>query len=238
MDENIEQAKNTVVKLEKANIYQDKSLILNDVNLHIHSGEFVYLIGKTGSGKSSLLKTLYADLPLKNGIGSVNNFDLSKLKTKDIAMLRRSIGIVFQDFELLMDRNVNDNLYFVLEATGWADKKKMQNRIDQVLNQVGLTTKHFKMPHELSGGEQQRVVIARALLNNPPLILADEPTGNLDPGTSDDIMKLLFKLNKESNSAFLMATHNYTILEKFPGKIIKCTTGTIQEDEGLAVSIN
>mgnify|MGYP001296124598 CR=1 FL=1 len=229
---------NPVVKLEKANIYQDKSLILNEVNLHINSGEFVYLIGKTGSGKSSLLKTLYADLPLQNGNGFVNNFDLSKLKRKDIPMLRRSIGIVFQDFELLMDRNVNENLSYVLEATGCDDKKKMQNRIDQVLNQVGLTTKHFKMPHELSGGEQQRVVIARALLNHPPLILADEPTGNLDPSTSDEIMKLLFKINKESDTAFLMATHNYTILEKFLGRIIKCSSGTIQEEEGLSVSIN
>lgn len=229
---------NTVVKLEKANIYQDKSLILNEVNLHINAGEFVYLIGKTGSGKSSLLKTLYADLHLQNGNGFVNNFDLCKLKRKDVPMLRRSIGIVFQDFELLMDRNVNENLSFVLEATGWNDKKKMQNRIDQVLNQVGLTTKHFKMPHELSGGEQQRVVIARALLNHPPLILADEPTGNLDPSTSDEIMKLLFKINKDSDTAFLMATHNYTILEKFPGRIIKCASGTIQEEEGLSVSIN
>ena len=232
-----EQIQKAVIKLEDANIYQEKSLILNKVNLNVNSGEFVYLIGKTGSGKSSLLKTLYADIPLNNGSGKINDFDLLKLKNKDIPLLRRSIGIVFQDFELLMDRTINDNLTFVMEATGWTDKKKMQNRIDDVLNQVGLKTKHFKMPHELSGGEQQRVVIARALLNEPPLILADEPTGNLDPDTSDDIMQLLLKINRELNTAVLMATHNYTIIEKFPGRIIKCNEGALHEDEGMSMNI-
>lgn len=232
-----EQIENAVIKLDNANIYQEQSLILNKVNLNVNSGEFVYLIGKTGSGKSSLLKTLYADIPLNNGEGRINDFNLLKLKNKEIPLLRRSIGIVFQDFELLMDRTVNENLSFVLEATGWTDKKKMQNRIDDVLNQVGLKTKHFKMPHELSGGEQQRVVIARALLNEPPLILADEPTGNLDPDTSDDIMQLLLKINRELNTAVLMATHNYTIIEKFPGRIIKCNEGALHEDEGMSMSI-
>jgi len=232
-----EQTQKAVIKLQNANIYQEKSLILNKVNLNVNSGEFVYLIGKTGSGKSSLLKTLYADIPLNNGEGTINDFNLLKLQKKEIPLLRRSIGIVFQDFELLMDRTVNDNLMFVLEATGWTDKKKMQNRIDDVLNQVGLKTKHFKMPHELSGGEQQRVVIARALLNEPPLILADEPTGNLDPDTSDDIMQLLLKINRELNTAVLMATHNYTIIEKFPGRIIKCNDGALHEDEGMSMTL-
>lgn len=226
-----------IINLKEANIYQEQSLILNKVSLNLRAGEFVYLIGKTGSGKSSLLKTLYADIPLSNGEGVINEFNLLKLRNKDIPMLRRSIGIVFQDFELLMDRTVNENLLFVLEATGWRDKKKMQGRIEEVLNEVGLKTKHFKMPHELSGGEQQRVVIARALLNKPPLILADEPTGNLDPDTSDDIMKLLFKINKDLNTAVLMATHNYTIIEKFPGRIIKCVEGALQENETMSMSI-
>lgn len=225
-----------VILLSDTNIYQEDSLILNKVNLSLKAGEFVYLIGKTGSGKSSLLKTLYADIPLNNGNGKINTFDLRKLKNKEIPLLRRSIGIVFQDFELLTDRSIFENLSFVLEATGWQDKKKMQTRIEEVLNQVGLKTKHFKMPHELSGGEQQRVVIARALLNEPPLILADEPTGNLDPDTSDDIMKLLFKINKDLNTAVLMATHNYTIIEKFPGRIIKCSEGALHEDQGMSMS--
>lgn len=226
-----------VIGLKTANIYQEDSLILNQVDLNVDPGEFVYLIGKTGSGKSSLLKTLYADIPLTNGEGIINNFNLRKLKDKEIPLLRRSIGIVFQDFELLMDRSVFENLSFVLEATSWKDSKKIKSRIEEVLNQVGLKTKHFKMPHELSGGEQQRVVIARALLNEPPLILADEPTGNLDPDTSDDIMSLLFKINRDLNTSVLMATHNYSIIEKFPGRIIKCIEGSLQEDESMHMSI-
>ena len=226
-----------VISLASANIYQEDALILNGVNLNVNPGEFVYLIGKTGSGKSSLLKTLYADIPLTAGEGFINEFDLIKLKNKQIPFLRRGIGIVFQDFELLMDRSVFENLSFVLEATGWTDKKKIKARIEEVLNQVGLNTKHYKMPHELSGGEQQRVVIARALLNHPPLILADEPTGNLDPETSDIIMNLLFTINKDLNTAVLMATHNYALIEKYPGRIIKCVDGVLKEDETMSMSI-
>lgn len=235
---NVEEiAQQVVINLKEANIYQEQSLILNQVDLSVNSGEFVYLIGKTGSGKSSLLKTLYADIPLTQGEGLINSFNLRKLKNKEIPLLRRSIGIVFQDFQLLTDRSVYENLSFVLEATGWKDSQKIKARIEDVLNQVGLKTKHFKMPHELSGGEQQRVVIARALLNQPPLILADEPTGNLDPDTSEDIMSLLFKINKELNTSVLMATHNYTLIEKFPGRIIKCMDGALKEDQTMTMSI-
>ncbi len=239
-EENILEEKQSVISLidlQNANIYQEDSLILNQVDFKVNAGEFVYLIGKTGSGKSSLLKTLYADIPLIKGEGAINTFNLRKLRDKQIPLLRRSIGIVFQDFELLMDRSVAENLSFVLEATGWKSSNKINTRIEDVLNQVGLKTKHFKMPHELSGGEQQRVVIARALLNNPALILADEPTGNLDPDTSDDIMNLLFKINKESNTGVLMATHNYAIIEKFPGRIVKCIDGTLKEDETMMMSL-
>ncbi len=239
-EENIQEEKQSVISLidlQNANIYQEESLILNQVDFKVNAGEFVYLIGKTGSGKSSLLKTLYADIPLIKGEGAINTFNLRKLRDKQIPLLRRSIGIVFQDFELLMDRSVAENLSFVLEATGWKVSNKINARIEEVLSQVGLKTKHFKMPHELSGGEQQRVVIARALLNNPPLILADEPTGNLDPDTSDDIMNLLFKINKESNTGVLMATHNYAIIEKFPGRIVKCVDGTLKEDETMMMSL-
>jgi len=234
MEETLENK--VVIKLNDLNIYQDKSLILSNVNLEVNKGEFVYLIGKTGSGKSSLLKTLYGDLQVTEGEANVNDFDLKKIKNKDIPFLRRSLGIVFQDFELLMDRSINENLLFVLKATGWKDEKKMQNRIDTVLFQVGLQTKHFKMPHELSGGEQQRVVIARALLNEPPLILADEPTGNLDPETSEDIMNLIMKINKDLNTAFIMATHNYTLMEKFPSRIINCKDGKIIDDKQISIN--
>src|SRR6187397_3027466 len=186
---------NTTVKLNDVNIYQSRNLVLSGVNLQIDKGEFLYLIGKTGSGKSSLLKTLYGDVELMDGDGSVAGFSLNHMKKKQVPYLRRKLGIVFQDFQLLTDRSVNDNLLFVLKATGWNDKSQMSTRVNEVLDKVHLTTKGFKMPHELSGGEQQRVVIARALLNDPDLILADEPTGNLDPGTSEEIMKLLLDIS-------------------------------------------
>lgn len=224
-----------VIDIKNGNIYHDEALILNSVNLQVKKGEFVYMIGKTGTGKSSLLKTLYAELPLKSGSGEVAGFNLAVLKNKEIPFLRREIGIVFQNFELLMDRSVDDNLQFVLESTGWTDKKKIKNRIDSVLAQVGIQSKHFKMPSTLSGGEQQRVSIARALLNNPSLIIADEPTGSLDPDTSDRIMNLLKKINQESGTAVFMATHNYHILEKFPARIIRCSEGTIHEEQILSM---
>jgi cell division transport system ATP-binding protein len=230
-----EQSESKVVDVRKGFIYQGQTLVLSDVNVTMESGEFVYLIGKTGSGKSSFLKTLYGDLPLAKGEGFVANMELNKLKRKDIPVLRRRLGIVFQDFQLLMDRTVTDNLKFVLSATGWTSKKDMQMRIDEVLAEVGLKTKGFKMPHELSGGEQQRVVIARALLNKPRLILADEPTGNLDPDTSDDIMRLLREIYKEHNTAVLMATHDYTILEKFQGRILRVSAGRITDDQGITM---
>ncbi|MEZ4842833.1 MAG: ATP-binding cassette domain-containing protein [Bacteroidia bacterium] len=217
----------SVVSLSRAFIFQsNNSLVLNDVNMQIAKSEFAYLIGKTGSGKSSLLKTLYGDLPLLEGEGHVAEFDLTKITSKDIPFLRRKIGIVFQDFQLLVDRNVMENLLFVLKATGWKDKKLMESRCIEVLDMVGLATKDYKMPHELSGGEQQRVVIARALLNNPEVILADEPTGNLDPDVSDDIMKLLHDIC-EQGTAVLMATHDYRILNKFAGTIYRCELNSI-----------
>lgn len=209
-----------VIELKNVNIYQQKNLILSDVNLTVNKGEFLYLIGKTGAGKSSLLKTLYADLSLTEGEGSVVGFNLKSIKKSKVPYLRRKLGIVFQDFQLLTDRSVEKNLDFVLKATGWKDKKEMSVRINEVLEMVGLQTKNFKMPHELSGGEQQRVVIARALLNHPELILADEPTGNLDPETSIEIMKLMMKITEESNTSILMATHNYTLMEMFQQRTI------------------
>ncbi len=216
-----------VISLKNATIYQKHTLVLKDVNIQIHQGEFVYLIGKTGSGKSSLLKILYGDLPLNEGEGQIVDFDISQLKVKTVPKLRRNLGIVFQDFQLLTDRSVKNNLLFVLKATGWKNLTEMEERIDEVLHKVGLQTKGFKMPHELSGGEQQRIVIARALLNHPKVILADEPTGNLDPETSDEILKLLRQICLESRTAILMATHNYTILEKYPNRILKCENGKV-----------
>ncbi|RPD96482.1 ATP-binding cassette domain-containing protein [Aureibaculum marinum] len=210
-----------VLHLKNASIFQQENLILSDINLDIYKGDFMYLIGKTGSGKSSLMKTLYGDLPLLKGEGYIVDFDLNKLKEKEIPYLRRKLGVVFQDFKLLNDRNVHDNLLFVLKATGWKDSSKCNAKIDEVLEKVGMKTKGFKMPFQLSGGEQQRVAIARALLNDPELILADEPTGNLDPKTSLEVMSVLEEINKEGRT-ILMATHDYALILKYPHKTIKC----------------
>ncbi|MBK7870456.1 MAG: ATP-binding cassette domain-containing protein [Saprospiraceae bacterium] len=226
---------NFIVQLKDVNIYQQGVLILQNVNLKIAKGEFTYLIGKTGSGKSSLLKTLYAALPLTEGKGEVAGHDLTKLDRRSIPLLRRKLGIVFQDFNLLIDRTVDQNLRFVMDATGWRDEKSIKRRINEVLEQVALSDKLYKMPHELSGGEQQRVVIARALLNKPALIVADEPTGNLDPETSDDILLLMRQLASQNNSSVLFATHDYRILEHFPARIIRCLNGKILEEEGFEV---
>jgi len=218
----------TILDLKDAAIFQKESLVLNEVNLDVRKGEFVYLIGKTGSGKSSFMKTLYGDLPLRQGTGNIVGFDLTKLREKDIPFLRRKIGIVFQDFKLLPDRNINNNLFFVLKATGWKDKHKMNLKIEDVLGKVGMKTKGFKFPHQLSGGEQQRVAIARALLNDPELILADEPTGNLDPQTSVEVMKVLQEIHKSGRS-ILMATHDYALILKYPSKTLKCDGNKIFE---------
>ena len=225
-----------IVELKGVNIYQSSGLILSDVNISVDKGEFVYLVGKTGTGKSSLLKTLYGDLPLTEGQGWVVGFDLKDLDWKKVPFLRRSLGVVFQDFQLLTDRNVNDNLKFVLKATGWKDEKLMDEKISDVLDKVGLKTKGFKMPFELSGGEQQRVDIARALLNSPRLILADEPTGNLDPETSDEIMQLLFHICKDYGTAIIMATHDYIVINKFPARTIKTERGKVWDNATISMS--
>lgn len=216
----------SIISLDNASIFQKKNLILNNVNLKIAKGEFVYLIGKTGSGKSSLLRVLYGDIRLTQGDGAVAGYDLRKLKNREIPFLRRKLGIVFQDFQLLTDRTAKENLEFVMKATGWKDHNKIQDRINEVLAKVGLSTKGFKMPHELSGGEQQRLAIARALLNDPDVILADEPSGNLDPETSNEIMNLFFEISN-SGRAVVMATHNYSLLEKYPARIIKFELGKV-----------
>ncbi len=216
-----------IIQLSNVNIYQGNNLILQDVNLTVNKGEFVYLVGKTGTGKSSLLKTLYGELPLKEGQGEVAGFNLSGLDWKKVPYLRRNLGVVFQEFQLLTDRNVNNNLKFVLKATGWTDEKLMDEKIQDVLEKVGLKSKGFKMPFELSGGEQQRVDIARALLNSPKLILADEPTGNLDPETSDEIMKLLFSISRDYNTTIVMASHDYIVVQKYPARMIRTERGRV-----------
>ena len=218
----------TILSLDNVNIYQEGNRILADVNLKVNPGEFLYIIGKTGSGKSSFMKTLYADLPLTDGNGTIVDYDLNGLVDNDIPFLRRKIGIVFQDFKLLPDRTVNANMHFVLKATGWEDESAMQEKTDEVLEKVGMGGKANKMPHQLSGGEQQRVAIARALLNDPELILADEPTGNLDPQTSVEVMEVLRKVNQNGKTV-IMATHDYALLMKYPSKTLKCEDGAMFE---------
>jgi cell division transport system ATP-binding protein len=218
----------SILNLKDVAVYQKDNMVLNDISLEVKKGEFVYLIGKTGSGKSSLMKILYADLPLLEGHGRIVGFNLKTLEEKDIPYLRRKLGIVFQDFKLLPDRNINRNLLFVLKATGWKDPDKMNAKIEEVLDKVGMKTKGFKFPHELSGGEQQRIAIARALLNDPEIILADEPTGNLDPQTSVEVMKVLQEINKAGRT-ILMATHDYALLLKYPSKTLKCDGAKVFE---------
>lgn len=224
-----------IIELSHANIYQGSNLILQDVNLTVNKGEFVYLVGKTGTGKSSLLKTLYGELPLTEGEGTVAGYSLRGLDWKKVPYLRRNLGVVFQEFQLLTDRNVNDNLKFVLRATGWTDEKLMDEKIQDVLDKVGLRSKGFKMPFELSGGEQQRIDIARALLNSPKIILADEPTGNLDPETSDEIMALLINISRDYNTAVVMASHDYIVVQKFPARMIRTERGMISDNASISI---
>ena len=224
----------SIIELNGVNIYQGETLILSDVNISVDKGEFVYLVGKTGTGKSSLLKTLYGDLQLTEGQGWVVGHNLKELTWKTIPFLRRNLGVVFQDFQLLTDRNVNENLKFVLRATGWKDEKLMDDKISDVLEKVNLKTKGFKMPFELSGGEQQRIDVARALLNSPKLILADEPTGNLDPETSDEIMQLLFHICRDFGTTIVMATHDYVVINKFPARTIKTESGKVWDNATVA----
>lgn len=219
-----------VIEYRDVEILRQEHTVLKNVNLSVEEGEFVYLIGKVGSGKSSLIKTMYAEIPIESGEAKVFDYDLAEIRRRDVPMLRRKIGVVFQDFQLLTDRSVADNLLFVLKATGWKDKEEMQERIDEVLKQVGMENKSYKMPHELSGGEQQRVVIARSILNKPKLILADEPTGNLDPETGHQIVLLLRGI-AEKGTAVIMATHNINLVEEFPGRVIKCEDKKVVEPE-------
>ncbi|MFN3640499.1 MAG: cell division ATP-binding protein FtsE [Flavobacterium sp.] len=217
-----------IVSLKNVSIYQEKNMVLQNVNLEVHRGDFIYIIGKTGSGKSSLMKTLYGDLPLTEGEGEIVEYNLKTLKEKDIPYLRRKIGIVFQDFKLLPDRSIFDNLDFVLKATGWKETEERKRQIEDVLEKVGMKAMAFKMPHQLSGGEQQRVAIARALLNDPELILADEPTGNLDPQTSVGVMEVLKSIN-HNGKTIIMSTHDYAIIMKYPNKTLKCEDSTLFE---------
>ena len=219
-----------VIEYRDVEILRQELTVLKNVNLSVEEGEFVYLIGKVGSGKSSLIKTMYAEIPIESGEAKVFDYDLAEIRRRDVPMLRRKIGVVFQDFQLLTDRSVADNLLFVLKATGWKEKEEMQERIDEVLKQVGMENKSYKMPHELSGGEQQRVVIARSILNKPKLILADEPTGNLDPETGHQIVLLLRGI-AEKGTAVIMATHNINLVEEFPGRVIKCEDKKVVEPE-------
>lgn len=219
-------SKEAIIHLKGVSVFQKNKLVLANVDLRVNKGDFVYLIGKTGSGKSSLLKLIYADLPFEAGEAYVCGTDLNAIKRKDIPFLRRKLGIVFQDFQLLADRNVEENLLFVLKATGWKDKAEIEQRILEVLDAVGLASKLTEMPHRLSGGEQQKIVIARALLNQPDVILADEPTGNLDPEASNEITRLLLRIS-ESGKAVIMATHNYNLIHKFPGQVVQCEEGSI-----------
>ncbi len=225
----------SIIELKNVNIYQGDSLVLGDVNISVDKGEFVYLVGKTGTGKSSLLKTLYGDLELREGEGWVVGHNLKGLTWKTVPFLRRNLGVVFQDFQLMTDRSVNNNLKFVLKATGWKDEKLMDEKIADVLDKVNLKSKGFKMPYELSGGEQQRVDIARAMLNSPKLMLADEPTGNLDPETSDEIMQLLFQICKDYSTTIVMATHDYVVLNKFPSRTIKTENGKVWDNASISI---
>jgi cell division transport system ATP-binding protein len=224
-----------IVQLSHANIYQGQNLILQDVNTTVSKGEFVYLVGKTGTGKSSLLKTLYGDIPLHDGEGEVVGFNLRNMDWKKVPYMRRNLGVVFQDFQLLTDRTVYENLKFVLRATGWKDDKLMNDKINDVLDKVGIRSKGFKMPFEMSGGEQQRVDIARAMLNSPKLILADEPTGNLDPETSDETMQLLFQIGRDYGTSIIMATHDYIVINKFPARMLRTERGKVIDNATISI---